>query len=309
MRVPASHRSAYLLLLLTTLFWGGNAVAGKLAVGHVSPMMLTTLRWTLALAMLLPFSVGRLQTDWPAIRANAGLLMLLGALGFTLFNVGLYGGALFSSGINLSIEQASVALVVFTANFLLFRVRVTWGQVGGFLITIVGVLVTASHGEFARLVALDFNVGDLMMFGGVVAYGIYTVALRYRPAIHWQSLMAALSLGAVISSLPFAYGEWLAGATRMPDAQGWGVVLYTAFFPSILAQVFYIRGVEMIGANRASLFINLVPIFGTLLSLLVLRETFHLYHAAAIALVLGGIWVAETSGRRAAANSAAGAVQ
>lgn len=300
MHVSTTQRSAYLLLLLTTLFWGGNAVAGKLAVGHVSPMMLTTLRWSLALAMLLPFSVRHLRTDWPAIRAHAGLLALLAALGFTLFNVGLYGGALFTSGINLSIEQASIALFVLLANFLLFRVKVTGGQVAGFLITIVGVLVTASHGEFARLVALDFNVGDLIMFGGVAAYGIYTVALRYRPAIHWQSLMAALSLGAVLSSLPFAFGEWLAGATLMPDAQGWAIVLYTAVFPTILAQVFYIRGVELIGANRASLFINLVPIFGTLLSLLVLRETLHLYHAAAIALVLGGIAVAETSGRRAA---------
>ena len=83
MTVPATHRSAYLLLLLTTLFWGSNAVAGKLAVGHVSPMMLTTLRWCLALALLLPFSLGRLPADWPAIRANAGLLALLGALGFT----------------------------------------------------------------------------------------------------------------------------------------------------------------------------------------------------------------------------------
>jgi len=95
------------------------------------------------------------------------------------------------------------------------------------------------------------------------------------------------------------------GAARWPDGLGWAVVLYTAVFPSILAQVFYIRGVTLIGvtligANRVSLFINLVPIFGTLLSLLILREAFHLYHAVAISLVLGGIWLAEASGRRAA---------
>ena len=86
----------------------------------------------------------------------------------------------------------------------------------------------------------------------------------------------------------------------LPDGQGWAIIAYTAIFPSILAQIFYIRGVELIGANRAGLFINLVPIFGTLLSIIILGEEFHAYHAVAMALVLGGIWLAEASGRKAA---------
>ena len=96
--------------------------------------------------------------------------------------------------------------------------------------------------------------------------------------------------------------EFWAGAAILPDARGWGVIAYTVLFPSILAQIFYIRGVELIGANRAGLFINLVPIFGTLLSIVLLGEAFFAYHAVAMALVLGGIWLAETSGRKLAAS-------
>ena len=88
----------------------------------------------------------------------------------------------------------------------------------------------------------------------------------------------------------------------MPDALGWAIILYTVIFPSILAQIFYVRGVELIGANRAGLFVNIVPVFGTLMSVLLLGEEFHLYHAFALAFVLGGIWLAETSGRKAAAG-------
>jgi drug/metabolite transporter (DMT)-like permease len=88
----------------------------------------------------------------------------------------------------------------------------------------------------------------------------------------------------------------------MPDTMGWAVILYTVIFPSILAQIFYVRAVELIGANRAGLFVNLVPVFGTLLSVVVVGEAFHTYHAIALALVLGGIWLAETSGRKAAAR-------
>jgi drug/metabolite transporter (DMT)-like permease len=109
-----------------------------------------------------------------------------------------------------------------------------------------------------------------------------------------------MSAAALLASLPFAAWEIAAGAAVWPDLTGWTVAAFTAIFPSILSQSFYIRGVHLIGSNRAGIFINLVPIFGTLLAILFLGEAFHLYHAVAIVLVLGGIWIAEHSGRRMA---------
>lgn len=291
MRVAA--RKAYLLLFLTSLFWGGNAVAGKLAVGHVSPMLLTAGRWGFACLLLSLIGWPRLRHDWPAIRRGLPLLMLLGMLGFTLFNVALYSALLFTTAINTSIEQAAIPLVIFVTNFLLFRTRVASAQIVGFLVSIFGVMLTAGHGDPTSLLALEVNRGDALMLIAVLVYGLYTVALRYKPQVHWQSLMIALTFGAFVTSLPFVAVEAAWGALVLPDTKGWMIVAYTAIFPSLLAQIFYIRGVELIGGNRAGLFINLVPVCGTLLSIVILGEDFHLYHAVALVLVLGGIWLAE----------------
>lgn len=293
------NRHAYVLLLLTTLFWGGNAVAGKLAVGHVSPMLLTSARWTIALVILLAIGWRQLREDWPLISRNIPLLTGLGALGFTAFNIALYSALNYTTAINTSIEQAAMPMLIFAANFLLFRLRVRPGQIIGFILSIAGVALTASHGDPRRLLALDVNFGDALMVVAVVVYSIYTVGLRFKPAVQWQSLMIALTAAASVTSFPFVLAEAYAGAMIVPDLQGWGVTVYTVLFPSILAQVFYVKAVEMIGGNRAGLFINLVPIFGTFLSIAILGEAFHAYHAVAMVMVLGGIWIAEKSGARA----------
>jgi drug/metabolite transporter (DMT)-like permease len=287
------HRTAYLLLLSTTLFWGGNAVAGRLAVGHISPMLLNTMRWSFAVAIIAAFGWSRLRRDWALVRANLALLFTLGFIGFTLFNVALYGALVHTTAINVSIEQGGMPMLIFLMNFLFFRIPVRPLQLVGLLLSMAGIALTASHGSPARLLELDVNIGDAIMILGLVSYSVYTVMLRYKPAIHWQSLMIVLTGAGMISSLPFTIAEFQLGSGIWPDARGWTILAYVVIFPSILAQIFYIRGIELIGANRAGLFINLVPIFGTLLSLLILGEEFHLYHAVALTLVLGGIWLAE----------------
>lgn len=295
-------RNAYVLLLLTTLFWAGNAVAGKLAVGHVSPMALTTLRWGLATLVMLAIGLPRLRQDWPVVRRNLLLLTALGAAGFSVFNALQYSALLFTTAINISIEQAAMPMLVFVANFLVYRAGVAPGQVIGFTLSLFGVVLTATHGDPTRLAALDLNRGDALMLLAIVIYAGYTVALRAKPAIHWQSLMIVLCGSAFVVSLPLLLWEGLSGNIILPDARGWTIAVYTALFPSVLAQAFYIRGVELIGANRTGLFVNMVPIFGTLLSVMILGESFRLYHAAAMVLVLGGIWLAEHSGRKHAAR-------
>jgi len=298
------HRQAYLLLLLTTLFWGANAIAGKLAVGHVSPMLLTTFRWAMALAVMAAIGLPHLRRDWPVVRRHLLLLFALGAVGFALFNATMYSALTYTSAINVSIEQAGMPMVIFLANFLLFSMRVSFAQIFGFVLSLVGIAVTASHGELARLAELDVNLGDALMILALLFYGGYTVALRYRPQISWQSTMLVLSASALVTSLPFAVWEVAAGSAVWPDAQGWALAAFTAIFPSILSQSFYIRGVSLIGSNRAGLFINLVPLFGTVLAIMFLGEAFYSYHAIAIVLVLGGIWIAEHSGRKMAGAGA-----
>jgi drug/metabolite transporter (DMT)-like permease len=292
------HRSAYLFLLVTTLVWGGNSVAGKLAVDHVSPMTLVFLRWVLAVLIMLPVGLRTIREDWPLVRSHWLVLASLGASGFTLFNTIFYTALNYTTAINVSIEQAAMPILIIVANFAFFRLRVTWAQIAGVVLTIGGVILTACHGDPRRLLTLQLNFGDAIMLVAVVLYSGYSVGLRLKPAMRWQSLMLALSIAALVTSLPFFLWEVAVGKVVVPDTRGWAVIIYTAVGASIISQIAYIRGNELIGANRAGLFINLVPIFGTLLSVLIVGETFQLYQALALVLVLGGIGLAEYSGRQ-----------
>ncbi|HWU60541.1 MAG TPA: DMT family transporter [Ensifer sp.] len=289
---PATGK-AYLFLLTTALIWGGNAVAGKLAVGHASPFMLTLMRWMVALLLILTISMPQIRKDWPIIRRNGLYLFVMGAAGFTGFNALLYSALHYTSAINAVIEQAGMPFLIFVANFLIFRMRVTGGQVLGSMLTLCGIALTAANGDLATLLRLQLNFGDLLMLFAVLVYSAYTVGLRFKPALHWKSMMAATAAGAMIAAAPLGLYEWQSGAGQLPDAYGWAVVAFIAVFPSLFAQILFVRGVEIIGSNRAGLFINLVPIFGMLLSIGLVGEPIHLYHIVSLVLVLGGIVLAE----------------
>jgi drug/metabolite transporter (DMT)-like permease len=287
------NRKAYAYLSITSLFWGANSVAGKIAVGHVSPMMLTTLRWVVALCVILAFMSPQIRRDWPKIKQHWLQLFLYGAFGFTLFNALLYSALNYTSAINVVIVQAGIPMLIFVMNFMLFRIPASPAQIIGFSVTLIGVLVTAAHGSFATLMQLEFNFGDLLMLLACLVYAGYTVSLRWKPTLHWQSFIAAPAFGALISSLPLLWWEIGSGNAIAPDGLGWIIVLYAGIFPSLMSQVLYVRGVEMIGPNRAGLFINAIPVFGTILSIVLIGEPFHLFHFVALLLVLGGIAIAE----------------
>jgi drug/metabolite transporter (DMT)-like permease len=298
------HKNAYLLLLATTLFWAGNAIAGKLAVGHVSPMLLNAARWSFMLAIMVVIGRRHLVADSAAIRAQWPFLLFMGVLGFTVFSVAMYSALIFTSATNVSIEQGGIPLFVFLASFLLFGTRTTRGQIAGFMLSFAGVVVTATNGDVRNLIHLEMNFGDMLMLLAIIAFGIYTAALRRKRAMHWMSLMTALCVGAVVGAIPFVVAEVVSGNLILPDTQGWMIIGYAIVFPSLLAQAFYVRAVEEIGANRAGIFINLLPVWGALLSVVILGEAFQTHHAVALTLVVAGVLMAEYSGRRVAAGTA-----
>lgn len=294
----------YLILILTTLFWGGNVVAGKLAVGHIDAHSLMILRWTGALLLVLPFAIGPLKRDWPVIRAKWWLYLFYGAVGFATFNVLVYVAAYYTSGVNASLEQVAVNIFVIILNFALFRTRVRGLQLLGVLITIAGVAIIATHGDLTRILTLEVNLGDLLVILACFAYAIYSIALRWRPQTNWLSFLAATCFGALLASL--AYQATLGnGTAALPanlaaiDTRGWLIAAYTVVFPSVISQMLYVRGVELIGSNRASLFVNLIPLFGTMGSVLVLGEVLQPFHIVAAVLVAAGLVLAEWSARRA----------
>lgn len=285
---------ARVMLVLTTAFWGGNAVAGRFAVGEVSPFVLTFLRWTLAAAIVAWFAWPHLRRDWPIIRARLPYLAAMGAMGFTGFGGLLYYGLVTTTAINATIFQAAMPMFIFLLNFVVFRTATTPRQTLGYAITLVGVAVAAGRGDLASLVALDLNRGDLLIILAAVIYAGYSVALRQKPTTHWLSFVTVLFVCGAVAALPLAVLETVGGAAIWPaTTTAWTVIAFVTVFPSLLAQAFFIRGNEVLGSNAAGLFLNLIPIMGAMLSILLLGERFELFHATALILVLGGIALAQ----------------
>ena len=286
--------NAFLLLLATTLFWGGNAVAGKLAVGEVSPLLLTFCRWSLAALFLTVFGWRQIVEDWAIIRRHLLYIACMGGVGFALFNVFLYTALIHTTAINAAIVQAGIPMFIFMLSFLIFRTAVRPAEILGYSVTLIGVFLVAGAGDLSRLLALDVNRGDLIMVLAALAYALYAVALRSKPALHWASFLAMLFIAASITALPLALYEATTADFIPPSTPlAFGVLLYAAIFPAIVSQAMFIRGIELIGSNAAGMFVNLVPIFGAILAVLLLGERFQLYHALALALVLGGIFFAQ----------------
>lgn len=301
--ITASPRRAldnpYLLLVLASLSWAGNTVASRVAVGEVSPMALTSLRWAGALVLLPLLARRSLAHDWPVLRRRWRYVLVMGTLGFTAFNAFYYVAAHYTSAVNLGIIQGSIPGLVFLIAYALRGTRARPAQVAGMAATLVGVAVLATKGDPTTLAGLSFNAGDLMMLVSCLVYAIYTVLLPDRPRVAGLSFFAGLSAAAVLTSLPLLAGEIALGAFLAPSAVGWAAVAYCAVFPSVIAQICYMRGVELIGPGRAGVFVNLVPVFAAVAAVALLGEEFHGYHAAALALVLGGILFAERVGRPA----------
>ena len=290
------NRLPSLLLTLTALFWAGNTVASRLAVGEISPFMLVFVRWLLVLGVLWPIYGRALRQHWPQVRPRLLGIVVLTTLGLTGFSALFYVAAHYTSAINIGIIQGSVPIFVLAGAFIAYGTRPTLVQLAGVLITALGVVVVATRGAPLAILHIDFNVGDLAMLAASALYATYTVGMRNRPDMPGTVFFLLLALIAAATSLPLLVLEAVTVGTSMPTLQGLLVVAWIAIFPSFLAQVFYLRGIELIGPGRAGVFVNLVPVFSAILAVTLIDEPFAPFHAAALALVIGGIWLAQRTG-------------
>jgi len=289
----ALFSNPYFLLVVAPFLWGCNAVVGKLAASTWTPLVFTEIRWVLAAVVLLPFAWKPLQRDWPLIRRHWWLLVLLGSVGMCFFNLLMYAALQYTSAINVSIEQAAMPAFIMLANFIFLSQRVRVWQIVGLVSSAVGVLVTATGGDPLSFFSGALNRGDGLMLLSCVCYAGYTFGLRWRPPIHWLSFLFVIAVVATVCAAPFALWEWQTRGWAEPSAQAWLLVVFVVIFPTIVSQICYAKGVELIGSNRAGLFINLVPVFGSALAIILLGEQFKLFHAVGLVLVLGGIALAE----------------
>jgi drug/metabolite transporter (DMT)-like permease len=282
----------YLLLSLTSLFWAGNIVLGRYAAGHVPPMTLSCFRWVSTSLALLPFAWPHLKRDWPALRAKLPLLVVLSATGFAINNALSYWGLQYTQALNALLIQSSGPLFVALWSLVLFGVRLTWSQLGGIIISLLGVFTIILHGDFAAIASIHFNRGDLMVAGALLAFGLYSALMPYRPVVHQLSLIAVTTSGGALLLLPFSAWEYGRGLTLKCDLLTVSTLIFVVIFPSALAYLCFNRGIALVGPNRAAPFLHLMPVFGSVMAIVLLGEQPKLFHLIGYVLVFAGVVIA-----------------
>ncbi|BEV46439.1 DMT family transporter [Afipia carboxidovorans] len=282
----------YLTLCLAMMFWAGNVVIGRHAAGVFPPMALSYLRWLFAFLTILPFAWSDLKADWPIIRRHFGLVLVLSVTGVATFNTLGYWSLQYTTALNGLLLQSSGPLYVALFALVLFNVRLTWGQALGIAISLIGVLTIILQGDFSALLRIEFNKGDIGYTVALFIFGLYSAVAARRPPMKPLALIAAsFGIGSLFI-LPLFILEMWSGRVTPINAHTIPILIYVSIFPSTLSYMFYNRGVELIGANRAAPFLHLIPVFGSVMAIGFLGETLHLYHMVGYALVFAGVVLA-----------------
>ncbi len=292
----------YLLLCITALCWAGNAIVGRLAAGHIPPVTLSFLRWSLAFLIVLPIAWNHLKRDWAAIRGRLGTMIVLSIAGIGVFNTLQYWALEYTQALNTLLLQSAGPLFVAVWSLALLGVRLTLAQACGIVVSLTGVLVILLHGDLTTLRNIEFNKGDLIFTVALVIFGLYSVLTLKRPQIHGLSFVAFTFGCGAACLIPFLIWELLTRPVMQFNTNNLLMMFYVAVFPSTIAYLCFNRGIQLIGANRAAPFFHVVPVFGSVMAIVFLGERPQLFHIVGFALVLTGVFVA--SRKQASADSA-----
>jgi drug/metabolite transporter (DMT)-like permease len=299
--------SPYLLLTLAPFFWACNWIVGRGFHEDIPPMAMTFFRWLFAVLILAPFAWRHVVSDWPRMRASWRVLAFLGAVGVGTHTALAYLGLNYTTATNGVILNSFIPVMIVAMSWLFLRERLAPLQVAGIAVSLAGVFTILSDGSLATLVAFRLNGGDLLIILSMAMWSVYTIALRWRPeGLNVMSFLLVLAVVGDLCVLPFWLAELYAGHAPRWSWQFLGAMLAVALFSSVLAYLFWNRGVAEVGANVAGLFVHLMPVFGVVLAWLFLGERLAPFHVAGIVLILTGIWITSRYGpRRAAVDDAA----
>ena len=291
---------AYIGLVLTPLFWAGNAVVARGTVEHIPPLSMSFWRWVLALAIILPFGLPGIWRHRQIIRQRLGSMIALATFSVAAFNSLLYVAAMTTTATNIALINATIPIFVALLAWLLLGDRTRPIQILGIAMALAGILCVIARGGLSVLTGLQAQPGDLVMVAAVFSWGLFSVLLRRQavplPALTFlttQILLGTLILAPVylLDFLFFSGGFTLSKSTALP-------LIYFAIFPGILAYAFWNHGVHSIGPARAAIFMYLTPVYASVLAVVFLRENLSLFHLLGGLLILGGLILATRTGRR-----------
>ena len=291
-RMFAKFRHPYLLLTLTTLFWSGNMVIGRAIRDDVPPLSLAFWRWAIALALTLPLALPHLRTQWPQLKRGWRAVVALGLLGVGGYNTLAYIALQYTAATNAVLLNSFIPIATIALSWAFLKKHLRGLEWLGVLISLLGVTTIVARGEFATLAGLSLNIGDLWMLMAVAVWAFYTIGLQWRPAgVHPMLMLAAFtSVGLLVLAPAYAW-EIAQGRLIHVTPKALAGIAYTGLLPGFVGYVFYNRAVGEVGASKASLFIHLMPVFGTVLSAIFLNEVPQDYHFIGIALIFTGIFL------------------
>jgi len=290
---------AYFLLALAALFFALNANIARASADEVPPLALTFWRLFLSILILAPFTVRNCWSNWSLIRENFWLLNLLAALQMTVFNALVYSGLNYTQAINGNLLQGAFPICVLVASVIFVRQRISFWQWVGVLFGLAGLVWIVIRGEPARLLALEINLGDPLVFLGVFSSATYAAILFKRPKeIPLTPFIFLLLVLGAVQIFPFYLWEHFTQRSLPMTYTAIGAVLSIAVFASVLAQIFFAEGIRRVGAATGGNIIYLTPVFGVIIAITLLGETFQLFHAVGILLIALGIWLAMFIGKK-----------
>ena len=282
---------AYLMLVLATLFWAGNFVVGKIAfIENVPPFSLTFFRWLLVWVILIPFTYKEFFKLRRVILDNFLLLLLLGLTSVGLFNSFIYNALNFTQVINASLFNAVIPVAIILFGLLFKLEKTNKYQILGLIVSILGILSIITKLDLGILLTLSFNKGDILMIGAVITWGIYSAFLKKRKfEVSLLTLVHILCTFGLVTLIPQFLFEFSQGKTVIINDHLIYSLIYLAIFPSIGSYYCWAGAVSIIGANRAGIFLSLIPLFSTILAMIFFNEKFLFFHFIGSVLIILGL--------------------
>jgi drug/metabolite transporter (DMT)-like permease len=287
------NTKAYIMLVCATLFWAGNFMVGKLAfLESIPPMTLVFFRWSLVWIILLPFTYKEILKNKDIILNNLPLLFFLALTSVGLFNSFTYLALIYTQVINASLFNTAIPATIILLCFLLKIEKTNKFQILGLIISVLGILAIITKLNLNLLLSLNFNKGDLIMIGGVITWGLYSSFLKKKKfTLPLLTLVHVLCTFGLIFILPQFLYELSQGLTVKVNTNFFYTLIYLALFPSIGSYYCWAGAVAIIGANRAGIFLSLIPFFSTIMAIIFFNEQFQFFHLIGSILIILGLFL------------------
>jgi len=289
----SKDKTAYIFLILATLFWSGNFIVGKAAsLFEIPPFTLNFYRWTFAWLILAPFTLKEIIQKKDHILQNIKLILILGITSITVFNSIVYYSLNFTQVISgvLMISIIPVMIIFFSWIFKIEKTNIY--QILGVIFSLLGVAVIVTKADFYILINLNFNKGDLWMVIAMFSWAIYSALLRKKKfELSQISLLEVIISAGLILLLPAYLIEMALGFELNVNLPFILTLSYVVLFPGLASFICWIKGIALIGSNRSGIFLHLMPIFSTVLAIIIFNEKFMNFHLFGAIFIIGGIFL------------------